>query len=62
MTSEFRTTDSLSPVLRIVIESGAIYSIAVTAALVVFVLHSTGNWVILDMVRKMHPALCDQTS
>lgn len=40
--------------LRIVIESGAIYSMTIIAALVVFVCKSPGNWVILDMVSRSH--------
>lgn len=37
--------------LIVVIESGAIYSMAIIAALVLFVINSPGVYVILDLVR-----------
>lgn len=49
--SLYRNADLLSPVLHVVIESGAIYSATITAALVTFVAQSPGVYVILDMVR-----------
>lgn len=46
----YRNANLLSPVLRVVIESGVIYSMTITAALVTFVVKSPGVYVILDMV------------
>ena len=49
--AQYRSTDIFSPVLRVIIESGAIYSMTITAALISFVIKSNGVYVILDMVR-----------
>lgn len=48
--AEYRTRDRLSPILRVVIESGVIYSVTITVALVTFVLHTTFVYVLLDLV------------
>lgn len=45
------TNNPLSPILRVVIESGAIYSMTITTALITFVSKSNGVYVVLDMVR-----------
>ena len=53
MTRQYRATaDHLSPVLRVVVESGAIYSLTIVAALVSFLVRSPGADVVLDIVRK----------
>ena len=54
---QYKAVDRLSPVLRVVIESGAIYSVTITAALVTFVCQSPGVYVILDMVRHTSDCL-----
>lgn len=54
-TRHFSTSNSLTPLLRVVIESGAIYSMAVTCALITFVSKSNGVYVILDMVGSTTP-------
>ena len=41
----------LTPVLRAIIESGAIYSMAITAGLVTFLVQSNGVYIVLDIVR-----------
>lgn len=48
---QYKISDQISPVLRVVIESGAIYSMTITAALVTFICQSPGVYIILDMVR-----------
>ena len=45
------TNNPLSQILRVVIESGAIYSVTITTALVAFISKSNGVYVVLDMVR-----------
>lgn len=47
----FMNSSALSPLLRVVIESGAIYSMTVTAALITFVCKSNVVYVVLDMVH-----------
>ena len=49
---QFLGSNALSPLLRVVIESGAIYSMTVTAALITFVTKSNGVYVVLDIVRS----------
>ncbi|GJE93982.1 hypothetical protein PsYK624_101490 [Phanerochaete sordida] len=51
--SRFLNSSALSPLLRVVIESGAIYSMTVTAALITFVTKSNGVYVILDMISPI---------
>jgi len=48
--ARYRASDTLTPVLRAVIESGAIYSAMMTAGLVTFVIDSPGVYIILDMI------------
>ncbi|KIP01643.1 hypothetical protein PHLGIDRAFT_131166 [Phlebiopsis gigantea 11061_1 CR5-6] len=43
----------LSSILRVVIESGAIYSVTITTALVAFVSKSNGVYVVLDMISPI---------
>ncbi|KAI0750584.1 hypothetical protein BC629DRAFT_1598842 [Irpex lacteus] len=52
-TTQWRTTDHLSPVLRVVIESGALYSLTIIAAIITFALKSPGVYVILDMISPI---------
>ena len=52
--AQYRSNNILTPVLRVIIESGAIYSMTVTAALISFVVKSNGVYVLLDMVRTPH--------
>ncbi|GJE99987.1 hypothetical protein PsYK624_162650 [Phanerochaete sordida] len=47
------TNNPLSPILRVVIESGAIYSLTITTALVAFVSKSNGVYVLLDMISPI---------
>ena len=51
---QFLGSNALSPLLRVVIESGAIYSMSVTAALITFVTKSNGVYVVLDIVRPLY--------
>ncbi|KAI0631505.1 hypothetical protein C8Q77DRAFT_141002 [Trametes polyzona] len=51
--AQYRSTDFLGPVLRVIIESGAIYSVTITAALISFVVKSNGVYVILDMISPI---------
>lgn len=44
----------LWPVLRIVLDSGILYSVSLLAALVCFVNKNRGHYVMLDMVRSKH--------
>lgn len=48
--SSFKSDNLLGPVLHVIIESGAIYSATITAALITFVIGSPGVYVLLDMV------------
>lgn len=50
-TEKWKVAGNLTPVLFVVIESGAIYSATIIAALVTFVLQNAAVYVILDMVR-----------
>ncbi|EJC99739.1 uncharacterized protein FOMMEDRAFT_160184 [Fomitiporia mediterranea MF3/22] len=51
--AKYRASSQLTPVLRAVIESGAIYSVSITVALVLFVINSNGNFVLLDMISPI---------
>ncbi|RPD53075.1 hypothetical protein L227DRAFT_470950, partial [Lentinus tigrinus ALCF2SS1-6] len=51
--AQFRSTNFLAPVLRTIIESGAIYSMTITAALISFVVKSNGVYVLLDMISPI---------
>ncbi|TCD60725.1 hypothetical protein EIP91_009631 [Steccherinum ochraceum] len=52
-TSEFVASKCLTPILLVVIESGAIYSMTIVAALVAFALNSVGVYVILDLISPI---------
>ena len=49
--AQYRAHNIFAPVIRVIIESGAIYSMTITAALISFVAESPGVYVILDLVR-----------
>lgn len=49
----------LSMILRVVIESGAIYSVTIIIALVCFLVNSPGVYVVLNLVRLTPPAGSD---
>jgi len=51
--SKFFGSSRLSPVLRVVLESGALYSLTITAALITFVTKSNGVYVVLDMISPI---------
>jgi len=51
--SKYFGSSRLSPVLRVVIESGALYSVTITAALITFVSKSNAVYVILDMISPI---------
>ncbi|KAI0643291.1 hypothetical protein C8Q79DRAFT_915631 [Trametes meyenii] len=53
--AQYRQGGRLSPILRVIVESGALYSLTVTAALVLFLLQSNGVYVVLDMIS---PVIC----
>ncbi|KAI0325767.1 hypothetical protein GY45DRAFT_202969 [Cubamyces sp. BRFM 1775] len=53
--AEYKTGGCLSPILRVIIESGALYSFTITAALILFLVRSNGVYVILDMIS---PIIC----
>ncbi|KIP01634.1 hypothetical protein PHLGIDRAFT_112895 [Phlebiopsis gigantea 11061_1 CR5-6] len=50
---QYLGTNALSPLLRVVIESGAIYSMTVTAALITFATKSNGVYVVLDILSPI---------
>ncbi|KAI0755811.1 hypothetical protein C8Q74DRAFT_324079 [Fomes fomentarius] len=51
--AQYRCGNILTPVLRVIIESGAIYSVTITAALISFVVKSNGVYVLLDMISPI---------
>ncbi|KAI8977818.1 hypothetical protein BD414DRAFT_445877 [Trametes punicea] len=51
--AQYRASNIFSPVLRVIIESGAIYSMTITAALISFVVQSNGVYVMLDMISPI---------
>ncbi|KAI0370681.1 hypothetical protein BV20DRAFT_1071393 [Pilatotrama ljubarskyi] len=51
--AQYRSNDIFSPVLRVIIESGAIYSMTITAALISFVVKSNGVYVLLDIISPI---------
>ncbi|KAI0668282.1 hypothetical protein C8Q78DRAFT_980264 [Trametes maxima] len=53
--AQYRQGGRLSPILRVIVESGALYSLTVTAALVLFLVESNGVYVVLDMIS---PVIC----
>ena len=50
-TFQYRSSDGLAPVLRVAIESGAIYTVTMSAGLALFLLKSEGMLIIIDVVR-----------
>ena len=54
---QYRSNNIYGPVIRAIIESGAIYSVTITAALMLFVVKSPGVYVVLDMVRLMSASI-----
>ncbi|KAI0821752.1 hypothetical protein BC628DRAFT_1328868 [Trametes gibbosa] len=53
--AQYRSGGRLSPILRIIVESGAIYSITVIIALALFLARSNWVYIILDMIS---PIIC----
>ncbi|KAH9895889.1 hypothetical protein C8Q73DRAFT_456158 [Cubamyces lactineus] len=51
--AQYRSSNIFSPVLRVIIESGAIYSMTITAALISFVVKSNGVYILLDMISPI---------
>ncbi|KAI9058981.1 hypothetical protein FKP32DRAFT_1614473 [Trametes sanguinea] len=51
--AQYRSSNIFSPVLRVIIESGAIYSMTITAALISFVVQSNGVYIMLDMISPI---------
>ncbi|KAI0086915.1 hypothetical protein BDY19DRAFT_1058451 [Irpex rosettiformis] len=49
----WRANDQLSPALRVVIESGVIYSLSLVVALVTFAIHSPGHSIVLDLISAI---------
>ena len=52
-TFQYRSSDGLAPVLRVAIESGAIYTATMSAGLVLFLLQSKLVYTIIDTVCKL---------
>ncbi len=55
--AQYSSNNFLTPVLRVIIESGAIYSMTITTALITFAIKSNGVYVVLDMVSLAPPLL-----
>ena len=51
--AQYRSSNIFTPVLRVIIESGAVYSVTITAALISFVVQSNSVYVVLDMVSPL---------
>ncbi|KAM5540155.1 hypothetical protein V8D89_006295 [Ganoderma adspersum] len=51
--AQYRSGNIFTPVLRVIIESGAVYSVTITAALISFVVQSNGVYVVLDMISPI---------
>ncbi|KAI0702357.1 hypothetical protein C8T65DRAFT_579278 [Cerioporus squamosus] len=51
--AQFSSSNFLTPVLRVIIESGAIYSMTITTALITFVIKSNGVYVVLDIISPI---------
>ncbi|KAI1782844.1 hypothetical protein LXA43DRAFT_1137185 [Ganoderma leucocontextum] len=51
--AQYRSSSIFTPVLRVIIESGAVYSMTITAALISFVVQSNGVYVLLDMISPI---------
>ncbi len=54
-TSSYRSSDGLGPVLRVAIESGIIYTMTMSAGLILFLLRSRAVYIIMDIVRPIPP-------
>ncbi|RDX45774.1 hypothetical protein OH76DRAFT_932893 [Lentinus brumalis] len=52
-TSRFRSGTGLAPVLRVIIESGAIYSATVGAGMILFLVHSNAVFILMDMTSPI---------
>ena len=52
-TSSYRSSDGLAPVLRVAIESGIIYTMTMSAGLILFLLRSRLVYMIMDIVRSL---------
>lgn len=52
--AQYWSEGRLSPILRIIIESGVLYSVMVTIVLVLFLVKSNGVFIVLDMVSAPH--------
>ncbi|KAI0772231.1 hypothetical protein BC629DRAFT_1269533, partial [Irpex lacteus] len=50
VTTNWRSPNRMSPALRVVIESGAIYSMSLVVAIVTFAIHSPGHFIVLDLI------------
>lgn len=48
--SDYAMSDNLDLIFRVVIESGAIYSVAIVVALICYLADSNGVYVMLDLV------------
>ena len=57
--AQYRANDAFSPALRVIIESGAIYSITITVALILFVVQSPAVYIMLDLVSPSFNAHFD---
>ena len=54
LATKWQANRQLSPALRVVIESGAIYSMSLVVALVTFIIHSPGHFIVLDIVSAYY--------
>ncbi len=52
--ARYLSGSSLTPILRVIVESGAVYSVTVAAALVAFLIKSNVVYVILDLASCIH--------
>jgi len=52
-TSHHRSSDVTTPVFRVAIESGVLYTLAVTVSLITYVTGSTGVYIMLDVVSPL---------
>ena len=50
--AQYRSNSVVSPTLRVIIESGAIYSMTITIALVLFAVKSPAQYILLDLVSS----------
>ncbi|KAI1789104.1 hypothetical protein LXA43DRAFT_1155888 [Ganoderma leucocontextum] len=52
-TSSYRSSDGLAPVLRVAIESGIIYTMTMSAGLILFLLRSRSVYIIMDIASPI---------